>query len=623
MFFLMKLRNRLSLFTIVLILGIYLFSIHKFAKWHDAIIGGGDTWGYYLYLPATFIHHDLGTLEASVKARRQYHPAFSDTPYNPLGVDETHIAWSGKQVNKYTTGVAILYSPFFFIAHAIALAADLPANGYSFIYIYLIHLSSIFYAIIGFIFLRKVLLRFFTDQVTSITLLLIALATNLYYFTVYNSPMAHAYLFSLYCMLLYATIKWYESKSWKAAIGIGLTAGFITLIRPTEIICLFIPLFWGLSGFRDIPERVAMFGKEYKKLLLAVFVFVLVAVPQLLYWKYTAGEFIYYSYGDESFDFLHPHIKDGLWSYKNGWLAYTPVMYLALIGILFLFRNRQALFPVVLFLPLHIYIIYSWWCWNYINGMGSRPMVEAYALLSLPLAYTIRFVWKKKALLILTLPICLFFIWLNIFNTYQLYKGVLWSEEGNWPYYKGIFGKTKLTYNDLVRFDFAEEQPEENELSKIATLHSDGFEKPLTEQYTTAEKYEGQYSYILNNAVTYGPTFSKTMQECNIKTGDWLKLSVYCKVKQNISNFYRMRTFAVSFERGDKNLKFKAAKIDNKPGNPTLSLWGGESNVWGEVKYWVQVPNNVLPSDVIKAFTWNPEASEIYIDNFKIELYRK
>jgi hypothetical protein len=593
--------------------------------WKSGIISGGDSWGYYLYLPAIFIYDDLDNLKQSVGARLKYHHPGQKFDLNTFDIGEAHKAPTGNRINKYTTGVAIFQLPFFLLAHGIALAFNLPADGYSFIYIYMVHLACIFYALAGLLILRKVLLLYVSDLVCALTLLAITLGTNLYYFTVYNSGMAHTYLFMLYCFLIYFTSKWYRSFGWKSIIGIGLAAGFITMMRPTEIICLFIPVLWGIHSFKGFSERLGLFKQQYLKIAAGVFFYILAGLPQLIYWKLLSGHFLYYSYTEEGFNFLHPRILDGLFSFKNGWLTYTPLMYLALAGIFFLRKKNPAFLPILFFLPLHIYIIYSWWCWNYINGLGSRPMVETYALLSIPLAYFLQFVFSQKYRLAgaAVSIIGLFFIYLNLFNTYQLSKGVLWSEDANWQYYKNILGKTKLDYLDLVRYDINAMQPEGQNLEFIKTLAHNNYEDSTSKFYSPEARSTGRFGFVLNPEVQFGPGIDLKVDQLELQPGDWVKISIDCMNKNQAYDFFRTNQLATQLVRNGKELQAHSIRMENKVGNPDNSLWGGNNYVWGTAYLWMKIPKNLEDGDVLRAFTWNPSAPEMYIDNLAIQLWRK
>ena len=59
-----------------------------------------------------------------------------------------------------------LYMPFFSL-HALAPVVGATADGYSWIYQFLISVSALFYSLIGLIFLRKILLRYVDDKIVA------------------------------------------------------------------------------------------------------------------------------------------------------------------------------------------------------------------------------------------------------------------------------------------------------------------------------------------------------------------------------------------------------------------------------------------------------------------------
>ncbi len=44
----------------------YLISFYGYRSWERQIVYGGDGWGYYAYLPALFIYHDIIDLKKNV-----------------------------------------------------------------------------------------------------------------------------------------------------------------------------------------------------------------------------------------------------------------------------------------------------------------------------------------------------------------------------------------------------------------------------------------------------------------------------------------------------------------------------------------------------------------------------
>jgi hypothetical protein len=107
----------------------------------------------------------------------------------------------------------------------------------------------------------------------------------------------------------------------------------------------------------------------------------------MIYWKHITGNWLYYSYGKEKFFFNDPQIINGLFSFRKGWLLYTPLMIFPFFAFFSLYKNYKEWFwPVFVIILSHIYIITSWWTWWYGGSFGQRPMIETYAILAFPLA---------------------------------------------------------------------------------------------------------------------------------------------------------------------------------------------------------------------------------------------
>ena len=170
-------------------------------------------------------------------------------------------------------------------------------------------------------------------------------------------------------------------------------------------------------------------------------VFLGLVLLQLSYWKYSTGDWIYDAYGEERFYFLKPQIMDGLFSYRKGWLVYTPLMTLALAGFLFLKKKVPELFyPILFFSALNIYIVFSWWCWWYGGSFGARALIESYALLAVPMAATIERLWNSRILVkAVSTVVCIFFIYLNIFQSRQYRISLLHYENTSKELYWTVF----------------------------------------------------------------------------------------------------------------------------------------------------------------------------------------
>ncbi|HEY0977377.1 MAG TPA: hypothetical protein VGE21_07890, partial [Flavobacteriales bacterium] len=350
---------------------------------------GWDVFGYYLYLPATVIHDDVALRDRAWldTLMTTYQP--SSTLYQLVeGPD-------GSRVIKYSSGMALLYAPFFLLAHTVAPLLGHAADGLSPPYVWILTYGCLLFALSGLFVLRKVLLHYFSDSWTAGLLLLIVFGTNYLQLTAWDGTLlTHSALFTLYAWLLLATIRWHEGPAWRWALLIGASAGWITLIRPSEGVCILIPLLWAL------PLKGRSMRSHFMHFFGAVVVFVCIAGLQTLYWKQVTGQWFFYSYDNpgEGFEFASPYWREFLFSFRKGWLLYTPVMVFALIGLAFLWkRQRQAFWGITVFLLLDLWVISSWSCWWYAGGsFSSRSMVAAYPVLAIPLGFALQAILAKR-----------------------------------------------------------------------------------------------------------------------------------------------------------------------------------------------------------------------------------
>jgi len=428
----MKLSPSLIIsWVIAIVLTLTLFNQ---SKWNSRDVLKHDMYVYYSYLPATFIYNDL-TFEF-----------IHDLPPDDKREIWTLNAPNGNKVQKMTMGMAMMYAPFFGMAHLTAhLMDDVPADGYSWVYHLFMALSALIFALAAIFIQRKLLLKYFDEKTVSFTLLGIALGTNYYYYTTSEGPMSHIYNFFLISLFVWQVIKWLEGFHWKNAIWVGLSFGLIVLIRPINAIVILIPLFYGVRSFAEFVLRIKDVFSHYYQVLLMLTLIGLVIFPQLWYWHMNTGDWIYYSYNDEGFFFNDPRILEGLFSFRKGWLIYAPVMLFSIIGLFLLWiRSKASKFKIaiLLYFIAHIYIIYSWWCWWYGGSFGSRPMIDATAILSIPLAAFIAtsFNWKFTSWVSRILIIG--FVGLNLFQSMQYRRGIIHWDSMTKDSYFLVFGQS-------------------------------------------------------------------------------------------------------------------------------------------------------------------------------------
>ncbi|HSM47930.1 MAG TPA: hypothetical protein VK872_08970, partial [Draconibacterium sp.] len=267
-----------------------------------------DTWGnnkviqndvimYYAYLPATFIFNDLNfDFTKNLPADFEGQIWLQTTPI-------------GKPILRMTMGMAILWIPFFLIAHGSAHLLGVSTLGYSWPYSLSIFIATLFYLFVGLFYLRKILLRYVSEVTTAVTLILVVLATNLMFYVIAEPGMTHVYNFALISAFIHFSLKWVEKPELKNTILLGLLAGLIVLIRPVNILVGLFPALIGITTLKQLGDRIT---GNWKMILVAAGAAFVVLIPQMIYWKAQSGQFLFNSYMDQGkFYFFQPQLING------------------------------------------------------------------------------------------------------------------------------------------------------------------------------------------------------------------------------------------------------------------------------------------------------------------------
>jgi hypothetical protein len=398
------------LFTAVLLV----LAMFQDQRWKPLEVFDADEGGYYAYLPAAFIYGDLGRADSLAIIQK------AQLPPKERNLGLVRLA-NGKVIPKYPLGVALVDLPWFWGAHYYAGLTGQPQNGFSRPYQQAIMIAGLVHALLGLWVLRRLLLRYYNDHITALTLAGIGLGTNLFAYASYNAAMAHAPLFMWQAALLYCTARWYQQFQLRFALGIGLFIGLMTLTRFTEALFIIVPLGWGVACWPLLRQQRPLL--LVTQVAAAAMVALAVASLQPIFWHAVSGHWLLYSYGQERFDFAHPHVREGLFSFRKGWLVYSPIAGLALLGIWPLRRYvPAAVLPILLLLPVLLYVTFSWENWWYGGGFGARPLISTYPLLALPLAGLLASAGRKYEILYGLLVV------LSLWQTYQYAAGIILAD---------------------------------------------------------------------------------------------------------------------------------------------------------------------------------------------------
>lgn len=610
--FLLPQKNKISyyiLIFIILLLAILLINSDK------SYLLSWDTFGYYLYLPQTFIQHDLSIQNISHIQELMNQYPISGVFYqatNPTGQ-----AW----VIKYTMGLAFLFLPIFISGHIFALILNLPTDGFSAPYNYSMYVGCFIYSIIGLIYLRKVLLIFFDDIIASIVIILTVLATNYMHGVLFTPSMPHNLLFTLHAITFWYSYKWRTEGKIKYIFILGITIGLATLSRPPDILIILIPILWGINSVKNIFKHTFILLKHNLKHLATLFIIIIFFVSfQLIYWKIYTGKFIFDSYQNpgEGFDIFKPHTIDFLFSFRKGWFIYTPIMIFATLGIFQLRKNISYLYiPILFFFIFNLYALSSWTTWWYAESFGQRSMVQSYAIMSIPLGAFVKYIIEKKAFTkYFFLIIFAIILVLNLFQTWQIRKGIIHPSRMTYKYYFKSFFKTEYNPTDTTLLlcyrstNGVEKIPNESLYNKSLIGHFDFDDKDEfwdSSQYCDSIYVSKNSSFRLDSKCQFSPSVS-TQYDCITKKDHaYFKVGVWIYPTED--PIKKPVYLVITTEHNGGNYKYLATSEQSSK---------MKINEWNYINVEYQTPEVRSINDFITVYVWNTSDQIAFIDDLKV-----
>jgi hypothetical protein len=565
-----------------------------------------DSMGYYLYLPAHFIYHDLGHQTFAADIMREYAP--SGSFYQAFQVPG---APTGQLVMKYTMGLAVLETPFFWLGHWAAGWLGYPQDGFSAPYQVAIAFGGMLYALLGMGLLRRVLLRYYSDVVTMLVLVTLLLGSNFLEYAVFDVAMTHNYLFAGYALLLWLTVRWHERPSRAGAFAIGLTLGLLVLIRPSEAVAAVVPVLWGVGSLATARQKLTLLRQRWPDVALLALGGVLGALPQALYWHWATGHWLFYSYGDQHFSFLKPHLLKVLFSFRKGWLVYSPLLLLVLAGFVPLWRQHRGLaVPALVYFLLNLWVVSAWDIWWYGGSLGQRALVQSYAVLGLPWAAAVAWVLtpgRGRLWVAAAATATVLLIDLNLLQHWQLQNSIIDAEDMNRRYYFAVLGNISPTQADYAQLDVPASLPRAERHYRPRQLGKLDFDQLPVDEATGISAEQGYYSrqaYHADAKRSFSPALTLPLGATGLHSGNYVRAS--CRVFSDYGAWGNKLVMTV--ERNGQNLAWYGARLQNP---------GCQNRTWNHIYFDVPLPADVQPTDVLKVYTINEGGAGCFVDDLE------
>ena len=575
------------------------------------LIISSDGLGYYAYLPALLIDHDITYQKVTEREKK----ILGYKIYEP-----GYLVKSGDRVvNKYFAGEALLLLPFFLFALFFSWIGGIEITGYSFFFQLFTGLGALFYLFLGLYYLKKILNHLRMQPILSAILLAaILLGTNLFYYSLWQPSMSHVYSFFAINGFLWFVCRAIQSPRLKYITLSGLFLGLTMLIRPTNGIVILLLPFLFYTG-EEARTLTGFLQKRKIAVLLFLATFTLVVCIQFILWHIQTGRWFIWSYKDEGFIFGHPQMSNVLFSYRKGLFIYTPLIFLSLLGCFRLaFHNLFRFFSMCLFLILSTYIIASWWNWYYGNSFGARAFIDYYGIYAILLAILLSHKETKTGttlVLLLLFP----FVALNLLQTWQYTSHIIHPYSMDKAKYQYVFLKTDSVYQKCLGGNDEIPGYTMDMVHPCKSYHT-GFEEISDEwKYSFNKKvpyaHSGRFVGYLDSLHPYSATLEIKPKELSpYPVVFYVEGSVW--IRDSIRGSSDKALFVLSMDSLNQHGNFWSGfPVNDIPDNPT-----GE---WRNCRFSLTLPEFRIPGKVLKIYVWNNGKKPVMIDDFSVVFFTK
>lgn len=399
---------------------------------------GADEIEYFAYLRSFVFDGDL-------HFENEYRYFYERDPQGLAGFRSTFLdrreERTGRPINFAPLGSALLWSPFYLLAHggvlaARALGAGVPADGYSTPYVAAVCLASAAYAFAGLLLTHLALVRWARVGEAAATLAVLALwlgSPVLYYMTL-APGFAHACSLFATALVVVLFLRAQEREREGARLGdwalLGAAIGLAALVREQDGLLVVIPGVWLLERLRRRPWETLRRGAVMAAAAVLVF------VPQLFAYRALNGRFGPSTLVGRKMSYASPHLLEVLFDPGHGLFFWTPLLLLAVAGlVLALLRPppaRRLTALLALALGAQAWINGCIESWSQAGAFGSRRFVGVTVVFAWGLAVLVEELRPRLGRAAVTAVLACF-AWWNVSLMVQFGLKLMDRQRLEWP----------------------------------------------------------------------------------------------------------------------------------------------------------------------------------------------
>lgn len=353
----------------------------------------GDGVGYYAYARAFVINHNLRFEQDWLNAN----PSFRNGRLDAKGtIRADQYTSTGYLDNHFTIGPALIWIPFLEAAHLTVLCTDhfgakIPLTGYSWPYVDTMAVVSALAGFLGLFISYKLSRKYFPARWAFIAALGIWFASSLPVYMYFNPSWSHAQSALTVALFLWYWDRTRGSRALPQWIILGFIGGLMMdmyypnalyLIAIVVEFCVQLKV-WARSAARSIrlKQGIVAYVLFAGALLLAF-------SPTLITRRIIYGGIFKTGYeGANMWHFGNPSLGRVLLSTDHGLFSWTPLLFLAGIGLVFLLlRDRTIGAAAIVLSVAFYYLICSYQNWDGISSFGNRFFISLTPIFVLGLA---------------------------------------------------------------------------------------------------------------------------------------------------------------------------------------------------------------------------------------------
>ncbi len=472
----------------------------------------------------------------------------------------------------------------------------------------------------GILLLWLLLRRFFSVSVSILTLIAVVLGTNYFRWIFFEGATAHNFLFTLFAAFLLLTLNWHRDRRWIWLLLMLPTLLLACFFHDLAVIILLVPLLYGIYDKTSWDENVLRIRDHRGQYLFLLFMVILSAGLTRFAWFAEPGTTLYFGDPKASiYTWIAANFQLILFSFNKGWLVYTPMMLLVFPGMYFLAeRNKPLFYGFFLFFLFWFLLKASHPLWATGAGFGQRFFIETYPLLALAVGYYFQWMLEKKPwvrVFLLILPV--FFLLLNLFQTWQYTNNILVAENMNREYYQAVFGKTTADSSARkIMAKYRNPMPETMPAGgsyAVSKIGSWDYEVPLPGYepfYNSSVSHSGKRSWRTCKEKPFSPGLNRKIRDLSPHDTVWIRVTAWlyftCHKAESCVNL------VILCNHSGTVYKYMSKNYSNKL----------ETGIWNKVTYDYQLPSHLQgPDDELNVYFWNSGEREVLLDDFTVELF--